>query len=277
MLLINLDISALVQLRDQLEPSIRNAMRIHGQRLTAATHAHILELAKQKLHSRRKAFEEGLTIFEAEKGVWVINLDKKARWIDDGMDEHEMIDDLLKSKKAKTGKDGSRYMSIPFDHSPGKGKTSTTPAQQDLASTIKAELKKRGIPFGKLETGPTGAPKLGTLHKFDIMKEPLKAVQGPGQGKGPIGQVRQGPTGIPFLQGITISQKKVKDKKTGKESVQRGIMTFRTVSSKMKGSGRWVHPGLKPLHMMDDGYRWAMREWESRISQDVLAEVVRGI
>src|SRR6185369_6175367 len=111
-----------------------------------------------------------------------------------------------------------------------------THAAKDLTDTIKAEMRRRKIPYGNLEKGADGQPKTGLLHSFDIMKAPNKTGEGPGQGKGPVGKVRQGPTGIPFLQNIRVYQKSVTDKKTGKSSVSKSIMTFRTVSSKQKGT-----------------------------------------
>jgi hypothetical protein len=280
MLLVNLDISGLLDLQKSLDSVVRDEMKNAGQALAAATHAHILEEAGKKLHSTLKPFQDHLTLFPLEgsgENVWVVNLDRKYRWIDDGMEEHEMIDDLLKSKKVKTAKDGSRYLSVPFDHGPGKGKTGSTPAQQSLVATIKKELKNRGIPFGKIEKGADGKPLMGTLHNIDITKEPLKSIQGPGQGKGPIGQVKQGPTGIPFLQGIRITQKMVKDPNTGKESVKRGIMTFRTVSSKMKGTGRWVHPGLTPKNLLEEGQKWAEDQWSRIIAPQLLKSVISKV
>jgi hypothetical protein len=274
---LNLDISELVSLEKNLVPVISQAMSLAAAKLTQMTKEHVVEQAGVKLHTRRQMFVEHLTVFPLDKedNVWVLNLDKKYRWIDDGMDEHEMIDDLLKSPKAKTSKDGSRYLSVPFDHSPGKGKTGTTPAQKTLVDTIRKELKTRGIPFGKIERGPDGKPLLGNLHNVDITKEPVKTGQGPGQGKGPVGEVRQGPTGIPFLQGIRVSQTSVKDRNTGKESVKRSIMTFRTVSSKHKGTGRWVHPGLEAKNMLEEGALWAAEQWKRLIGPET-AKAVRN-
>jgi hypothetical protein len=225
-------------------------------------------------------FIEHLTVFPLDKGgqgVWIVNLDKKYRWIDDGQDEHEMLEDLLKSPKAKTSKDGSRYLTVPFDHSPGKGKTGTTPAGKTLIDTIRGELKTRGIPFGKIEKGPDGKPLLGNLHNIDITKAPVKTAEGPGQGWGPVGAVRQGQSGTPFLQGIRISQNKVKDPKTGRESVKRSIMTFRVASSKQSGKGMWVHPGLEAKNMLEEGAQWAANQWERVIGAEMLAAVVKSL
>jgi hypothetical protein len=271
-----LDVGDIVNMKQGLQGAIKDAMKKSAAALTAATRAHIVEEANKKLKTRRQKFIDALTIFPADDNTWIVNLDRKARWIDDGMDEHEMIDDLLKSPKTKTSKDGSRYLSIPFDHSPGKGSTGMTPAQGDLVSTIKKELKAKGIPFGKIETGPDGKPKQGVLHQFSVKNAPLKTSEGPGQGKGPMGAVRQGPTGIPFLQGIRISQANIKGK-DGKDSTKRAIMTFRTVSSKMRGSGRWTHPGLKPMNFMAEGAAWAQKQWEQEVGPQTVANVIANL
>jgi hypothetical protein len=281
-------------LHQNLEGSVKSAMAAAGAKLAAATHAHIIEQANQKLHTRRQKFVDALTVFPLEQSngqTWIVNLDRKARWIDDGLQEHEMIDDLLASPKAKTAKDGSKYLVIPFDHSPGKGgPTTSTPAQRTLIDSIRSELKARDIPFGKLERGPDGKPLLGNLHALDITRSPPKTAEGPGQGWGPVGAVRQGPTigpggealqgqngGTPFLQGIRVSQNQFKDPKTGATSVKRSIHTFRIASSKHKGSGRWVHPGLEAKHLLEEGATWASDQWTRVIGPEMLAAVVRGM
>src|ERR1700690_4026333 len=236
MLHLNLDIGDLFNVSEALKPAVEKALKEAAESLALQAHSHIVELVSKELHSSKDKYMASLSFSQVDENTWIINLDAKANWIEDGMKGHEMIDDLLKSAKAKIGKDGSRYMSIPFQHN--KGKTSQTPAATDLTNTIKSELKKRNIPYGKIERDENGQAKLGKLHSFDITKLPLKNINGPGMGHGPIGAVRQGNTGIPFLKGINIYQKNVKGK-DGKDTTQRAIMTFRTVSTKQKGSGKW--------------------------------------
>jgi hypothetical protein len=270
---INLDISALLNVGQQLDDSAKRAMKQAGDRLTKMVKAHIVEEANKKLHTRRQMFIDGLTTFQLDDDTWVVNLDAKVKWIDDGMGAHNMIDDLLKSPKAKTAKDGSKYMVVPFQHK--KGPTQMTPAQKTLLDTIKSELKNRGIGYGKTETDKSGAPKLGLLHSFDIRHAPIKTANSPGQGKGPIGKVMQGPTGIPLLQGIRIYQRQVKGK-DGNTSVKRDIMTFRVASSKQKGQGRWDHPGTEAVHLMEEGYTWAKRTWEREVVPQLMAEITKN-
>jgi hypothetical protein len=275
MLILNLDIKDFLDIGEDIRPKVAAAMNEAAKKLALQTDAHIKELVQAKLKSTRQKYLAAMDIKPIGESTWLITLDASAMWIEEGMDEHEMIDDLLKSKKAKTSADGSRYLNVPFQHN--KGPTSQTQAQIDLTSTIRKELKKRDIPYGNLEHGPDGQPKQGLLHSFDIMKSPIKTFNGPGQGKGQIGQVRQGPTGIPFLQGIRVYQKQIKDQSTGKIRTVKSIMTFRTVSSKMKGSGRWVHPGLDEQQFFDKAAEWALRAWENEIRPKVLADLAKTI
>lgn len=274
MIHIDIDLSSILELNQTLKPKIDKALQDAARDVSIQAHAKIVELAQQHLHSTRKKYIDSLSIKQENESTWIIALDKKALWIEEGMEEHEMVDDLLKSKKTKTSKDGSRYLSVPFEHK--KGPTEQTPYQKSLTDTIKAEMKKRNIPYGNLEMDRDGKPKMGLLHKFDIMKNPLKTGEGPGQGKGAVGQVRQGPTGIPFLQGVRVYQKMVADQ-TGKLHPQKSIMTFRTVSSKHKGTGRWVHPGLKAKLFFDQAEDWIRKEWESKIKPMVLEKFYRDI
>ena len=275
---VDVDMSDLDHL-EEIGVQAKNVVNDAGRDLAAATHAHIVEEANKKLHSRRGLFIESLTHHQVDKDVWVVSLEAKARWIDEGMDAHSMVHDLLSkrspnSKEPKRAKDGSMYRVIPFAHN--KGATSSTPAQQNLLATIKTELKARGIPYGKKEVDASGKAKLGKLHSFNITKSPIKTANAPGQGKGPIGKVMQGPTGIPLLQGVSIYQREVKDK-SGGTSVKREIMTFRIVSSKHEGTGRWEHPGLEPANLMDEGLEFAKQHWEKEVGPKVLASLVASI
>ncbi len=164
----------------------------------------------------------------------------------------------------------SKYLAVPFQHN--KNPTAQTQAQNSLTATIKAEMQKRKIPFGKIEKDDQGKPKQGLLHSFSITDSPIKTHQGSGQGHGPIGSVRQGPTGIPFLKGVKVYQKEVVGK-SGKKSIQKQIMTFRIVSSKMKGTGRWFHPGVEAKHFMDEALDWAKKEFEKTMKDRISAEI----
>lgn len=274
MIHLNLDISPIAELAQELEAQAKAAMQEGLQALAAQTHAHIVEEVQQKLHSSREMYLEHLHIEQEEEGVWVIKLDKEAMFIEEGMEQHEMIDDLLKSDKAKTAADGSKYMVVPFKHNTGP--SSQTPAAKSLTDAIKKDMKKQGAPWGALEKDKDGNVKTGMVRSFDIMKHPIKDKEGPGMGHGPIGAVRQGNTGIPFLQGVRVYQKEVKGA-NGKTSVQKSVMTFRVASSKQKGSGKWVHPGLEAKKFLDEAADWAQKEFESKIRDGIIVSLTKKL
>jgi hypothetical protein len=132
-------------------------------------------------------------------------------------------------------------------------------------------MAKFGVPFSKIEKDSAGAPRLGLLHTFDIEQQPLKTHEGPGMGSGPIGQVRQGPTGIPFLRGVQVSQRMVGDK------AKRFIATFRVASSRHRDEGRWRHPGNAAVPILEDVLRWAQEAWDSKIGPELAASLVASL
>lgn len=245
-----------------------------AHKLAVQAHAHIVEEVQKNLHSSREKYLKELSPPQEESpGVWKIVLGKKALWIEEGLEEHEMIDDLLKSSKAKTSSDGSKYLSVPFEHN--KGPTSQTPEAKSLTDAIKKSMKSQGAPWAKMETDAQGNIKTGKVRSFDILTQPIKTKEGPGMGHGPIGAVRQGMTGIPFLKGVQVSQKPGKDPK-GKDIMVKSVSTFRTVSSKQKGSGMWVHPGFEAKHFFEKAEEWVKKEF-AKIEEEVLVDVIKKL
>ena len=166
---VNLDLSPLKKIEGAAEV-IRAEAEKAGKQLVAMTRAHIVEEASKKLRSRREMYVDSLTHFQVDENTFVVNLDGKARWIEEGLPEHNMLDDLLSSGKAKTAADGSKYVVVPFQHNVGPSKI--TPAQANLLATIKSELRKAQIPFGKIEKDEAGQPKTGLLHSLNISTPP---------------------------------------------------------------------------------------------------------
>jgi hypothetical protein len=264
------DLLGLIDAKDKVELAARDAIKD----LAAQTHAHIVEQVQSKLHSTREKYLDALSIQQVSDDVWVINLDAKAMWIEEGMGPHSMVDDLLKSPKAKTAKDGSKYMSVPFQHNVKP--TVSTSAQKSLTDTIKAEFQRRKIPYGKIETDAAGNAKKGLLHSIDIKTAPTKTANVPGQGRGPVGQPMQGHTGTPFLKGIKVYQKDVTDK-AGKTKTVKSIMTFRTVSSKHRDSEKWVHPGLEPRNFFEEAQDWAMKTFEEKLKSQIFISIEKAL
>jgi hypothetical protein len=232
--------------------------------LAAQTHAHVVEQASSKLHSTRQKYIDALSYEQLSPGSWTVTLDNSAMWIEEGMPRHEMIDDLLKNGAQVSKKTGARYRVIPM---PVKGKTETPASGQAVRMAAMAALRRAKINMKDIEKEVDGRAKIGTLHKLDETGNPLKTADGAGQGHGAIGHVRQGMTGTPFLKGMRVMQRQVN---SAPPVIQRTAMTFRVVSSLMKGTGRWVHPGIKAVNLMDEAQKWAELEWEKRIRPEIL-------
>jgi hypothetical protein len=213
--------------------------------LAAITHAKVAELASTELHSSRKTFMDSLGFEEVVPGVWVVSVDEKGLFVEEGIEANkDMKPDLLKGA-TKTSKEGYKYRSIHFDH--GAPPSQLTGYAQGVVAKIRAKLKKEGVPFKKIEKNPNGSPRLGKLHTFDFGGEV------PGRGNTPIMK------GINIYQSIT---------KSG--NVRRDILTFRTVSGGPKSADKWFHPGLQAKKFLDQAATWAEKEWEDKILPEIL-------
>lgn len=230
------------------------------QALAASTHAHVLEQAAVKLHSRHDAYRRNVSFDKISDNVWAVTVSKEALWIEDGMPAHSMVPDMLaaagKKGKLHRAKDGSTYMMVPFEHS--KAPTRQTTEAKSITEKLRGELKSRNIPYKKIERNSNGTPKLGLLHAFDA------------------GGEKRGPTPhnvawtSPVLDGVRVYQRLTK-LKGGKESVKRDIMTFRMVSSKHFGL-KWNYPGIGGVKLLDEALTWAAQEWEKVILPDILSK-----
>lgn len=274
-LYLQLDYSELEKLGESIKDLERKVQEEAGK-LAAMTHAHIVEEAQEKLHSRRQKFLDNLAFSQVDQDTWVITVQRAAVWIEEGKPSGSMVDDLL-GDNPKISKDGVPYRVIPFEHS--KAPTQQTTAQQNLTATVKQALKERNIPYGGIERDDKGKPKTGLLHKFDIMDKPIRQDMGRGQGQGPVGQVQQGNTGIPLLQGVRVYQKALfnddgtpKVDKQGQQRASRSIMTFRVVSARHKGN-KWEYPGIEGMGFLDEAEEWAYREWSENILPRLLKSV----
>jgi hypothetical protein len=262
---VRLNLGDLSALHDRLKIKADVLLEHAAADLTAQTHAHIVEQASAKLHSTRQKYIDALSYEETGRGAWVIKLDNSAMWIEEGMSRHEMIDDLLKNGSRINMKTGARYRVIPI---PIKSKTQTPASGQATRIAAMKALRSAGINMKEIDKEVDGRIKTGALHKLDVTGSPIKTAEGPGQGHGSIGHVRQGMTGTPFLKGLRVMQRQIG---SAPPMVQRTAMTFRIVSSLMKGTGRWVYPGLKAVKLIDEAKDWADKEWETRVKPEILA------
>ena len=241
---LNLDTGALTELLKEFSLEVEKDLNEGLKTLTTMTHAHVLELAEQELKSTKTMFKQNVTWAEIAPGVFAVTILSPAVWIDDGIKEDtDMKPALLKN--AKVSKSGVRYKIIPFDQAKGPSNL-TAPAKNDLQE-LKSALKKKGVPYKKLELNEDGSPKLGKLHSFDL------GGRVPGKGNTPI------------LDRVNVYQ--TKNEKTGK--VSRQITTFRTVTDGPGSEGKWIHPGLAPKDFLRRAGEWAETIWTTQIIPEI--------
>lgn len=255
-------------LRDKLNKELPKAIK----GLARATLAHLKDMAGSDLKSRRELYISSLTMEEASKNTWIVSLDPKADWIEEGMEPHNMISDLVKN--GKTAKDGSKYQVIPFKHN-AKPQARTN-LQQTMIREIKTELRKQKIPFAAIEKDESGSPKIGLLHKIKMPPQnPMAKSDIDPHGKSRAGHKKgaiedfKGPSGRPYLSGMAIYQREYTNKKGG-TSVRKDIMTFRTASTKQMGKGLWDHPGTEGMKFFDEAADFADQKWKTEILPEIL-------
>lgn len=253
---IDLDFEPLLRAHaDQVE-ALQKDLQAGAQALAASTHAHVMEKAAERLHSRLDAYRKACHLEQVADNIWAITVDGEALWIEDGQAAHSMLPDLLGSPKAKTAADGGKYIVIPFDH--GKAPTRQTADQRSITGMLRAELQARKIPWKGIEKHGDGTPKTGLLHKFDL------------------GGPQRGPTAhnvgwtSPALNGVRIYQNIVRGE-NGQPRVQRDILTFRVASSKHAGL-KWNHPGQDGVRLLDEALTWAQDHWEKEVLPSILAK-----
>lgn len=224
-------------------PIIETASRSLAQ----ATLEHATQLAHERLHSRRDTYLSALDLKE-EDGAYLIILQPKAAWIEDGIDPHDMINDLLSSPKVKLSKDGSKYLAIPFEHASSQNKpTAPRSVASSLQEIVRKELDNAKIGL-EIEKHADGRPKSGLLHRLNLG-----------------GPIMRGGAGSRLLDGVSVYQRQT-PKGTVKEA-----LTFRTVSSKSDPSS-WQYPGLEGVKIMEETARWMEQQW-SQISSEILKKL----
>lgn len=243
---IDIDAAGIASQFKELALEVEQDIRKGVANLAAVTHAYVAEQASAELKTSRKTLIDNLGFEEVTDGIWVVSIDEKAFWLEEGIEPgHDMKPDLLKNN-TKTSAKGHHYKSIPFDQ--GKAPSQLSPPGQYLLSLLKRRLKEAKIPFKKIEKNPDGSPRLGKLHSKNF-DSPIPS--------------RRGNT--PALHGVTVYQTMTK---TG--NVRRDIMTFRTVSDGPASEGKWIHPGLKPKHYLERAMEWGVRQWEEQILPEIL-------
>jgi hypothetical protein len=197
-----------------------------------------------------------------QDGLWVVELDEKAMWLEEGRDITFMGSWLLKpgAKGVKTAKDGSLYRAIPFKQT--SGMNDAPGAKPAFAELIRKQAKRQGISLKKIEKDEQGNPKIGVLHKLN-MTPTLNQSQAPGFFSRPRSQEEAAQTGLKPHSGIyKLDGAVVVQRKDAKGKVKKETVVFRVISSKHKAEQRWMYPKVTPANIFPQAYEWALQEWQ---------------
>jgi hypothetical protein len=228
--------------------------------LAAITHARITEMAEEKLgEESREIFDKAFHVEEIAPHVHLFTIDESAMWIEDGAGQRDMKPDILKSGKAKTNpRTGAKSLSVPFHHEKAPSKNNAY--AQSLVSQIKSAMKAKKIPWNTIQKSG-GNPRLGKLYEFNLKDKSSF-----------VGRSLKSKANTPILARVGVYQREATDALTGKKSVKREIMTFRTVTSGAASEGKFIHPGYKGQHFFEQAYIWALKEWETNVLPQILSK-----
>jgi hypothetical protein len=267
---VSIDLSDLHGMADNVGKNLQELANRTQQQLAIQTYGKAIELASERLHSRREMFVENWSM-EEKDGAVLLTLKAQAVWIDEGLKPGYLFPALMNGPNAKTLPNGTTINIVPFKTKVGSGPTNLTSYANDIAEAVKQEFKKRKIPWDKIQRDSNGRPLLGNIAKIRGLQTPIKTHEGPGMGQGSIGEPRKGHTGIEFLKGANLYQFATKDK-AGKDSVERGVITYRTASS--KHPEKFQHPGLERTDIIEDTYEWALDTLEKEILPKLFKELM---
>jgi hypothetical protein len=301
------DLSEIAEMIGQMREEIEEQVKQGVETLSIAAHAYITNVANT--HFAKSDFKrqfylgigqygknasnsstrdpridqtiKNLRWIKISDGLWVVELDEHAQWLEEGRPETFMGDWLLKpgAKGVKRAKDGSLYRAIPFKETengrPAKG------AQPQLAQIAIDFAKQHKISLKKIEKNHHGEAKVGLVRKLDIgphdaqgyapgvlYSKPRTDEDAAKSGLKPHGGIfKLAGAAVfqnvyekgKFVQNPHKARQLVKDKK-GK--VKKETVVFRVISSKHKAEDRWMYPVVEPLNAFKQAENWANQQWK---------------
>jgi hypothetical protein len=239
------------EITDKIKNSLEKDLNKIVKDLGKSAVQHLQQLSEQFPKELEKKYKDNIYIEHLADNIVEVGLREEVAWIDQGR-KPGFMQDLLERKsgsEVKTSKDGNKYRVIPFEHkTQGPSKSA---AAADLVNQLKQFLKSEGVAYSKtraLQKDEKGNPRIGKIQSFNIknMRE---------SGKKSAQKLS------PNLEGLSIYQNL--NPNTGK--VERNIMTFRVISEKHRGTGKWEHPGLEGKKTIDKTFDWVKDKWEKEI------------
>lgn len=234
-----------------LEMGVVDVFRRAIAGLAKASQSEWIRLAQTRLKTSREIYINGLrqaesftTRTDGGEPVYEITLvGTMPNNIEHGMPSFDMKNvrpGWLGGSKSKVGKDGKRYVIIPFRHS--------TSSDARLGYTGKA----------KDANLQTHLKKAVSQYGLDKM---IRSASGQVK-SGPVKRIPKGADVHKYLQGLTRIQKPTG---TTKQRGQGMLMTWRVMSENSKPSA-WIHPGIKAHNILKEVERFADQELDKIVN-----------
>lgn len=238
-----IDTSSLMEQFGALTPEVINTMLDNVAKGLAAAYAMKLEQqAQQDLHQTRRRYVNAIKLVDTGKLEGTIMLDyskdKLIQMLEEGADPFDMKPFFMGSPKAKIGKNGGRYLTIPF-----RWGTPGAVGESDVFSGVMPQAV-----YDVVKKAPVSIPVSGGGMRSAglALKDIPSAFQAPKTRPAIMDQ--KGNTAwaayqnkAPLYQGITKNQ----DPTTGQNTYR----SFRRVSEKSDPDA-FINPGIKAYNLM---------------------------
>lgn len=221
--------------------------------LSSAALQYWKKLAQTELRSSSRDYVAGVQLIEKDEETHEIVLTGMLpNMVENGWPGGDMRTWMLRSPKAKTAKDGSKYMSIPFRHgTPGTGGRNVG---NEMPAAIHKSAKKLSATLTSPHSGRTlwgERLSLGTARSKEARD---------------ILQTKKSP-----WHTTSIFTGMIRNEKTYDSATQSSYFTFRTISTKSRDPRSWMHPGIAPKHFAE-----RTTQHLETIVAGVVAQVVGG-
>lgn len=216
---------------EEISREISDQLTLATAQLAQLTYNHAVSLATQRLDTTKQQYLDALKFETESEGVFVIYLEEPAEHLEKGYPPYPMIQKILNGgKKAKVSKEGYRYKVIPLRQRTDTAAVQPSSNAKSLALRIQEVIDNRKFKRVKSSVDQkTG--KMTTVDRYT------------------------GSAAHPFLKGLT----RVREYQSARhwEPSSSAYLTFRVVSEKQIGKGKWNHPGFQGANVFPDIERWA--------------------
>jgi hypothetical protein len=233
------------------------------------TEQHIHLKAKQKLHSTLETYIQGVQVSMTDY-VLVIEMDKDnwlANAIETGVDSWSLKQTHLNSPKAKTSKEGFRYLRIPMGKQAGAAGGPSEQSQR-IQQKINEVMRRPKVGLSKYQTMVNGQLQRGIYPSGAVVETQAIMTDDPDI------------SGLYRTRAFANAENFYQKQKTKKGMPTWQLVMFRTISDK-PGTSPWIHPGLTGVKIFKETEMWLSTVVgdlvSERIKQSVQSFVGKGM